>query len=98
MTAIPEEDWLFLPLPRALAGPASGFVQVYSGRWWLVCPRRGLRFYNPVHRHGRRNGRGLGSPQCNTSRQIMERAPRRGDNLLYIERVFVPIDLADWRD
>lgn len=92
---IPDEDWLFLPVPMALAGPSHGFVHVYSSRWWSVHPEKGLRFYNPQHR-GRRTERGLGSPQCNGDLFIMRKLTTPGDVCSYFERVFVPIRLEDW--
>lgn len=93
---IPDTDYQFLPVPLALAGPSHGFVQVYSHRWWCVCPRRGLRFYSPVTAGGRRQDKGLGSPQCNASPSVLFQYPYAGDEILYFERVFVPINLGDW--
>jgi hypothetical protein len=94
--AIPESHYQFLPVPLALAGPSHGFVQVYSQRWWSVCPRRGLRFYSPITASGRRQDKGLGSPQCNASPAVMHRHLYDGDAVQYFERVFVPINLGDW--
>jgi hypothetical protein len=94
--AIPETHYQFLPVPLALAGPSHGFVQVYSQRWWSVCPRRGLRFYSPITAGGQRQDKGLGSPQCNGSPGVMEKLTHAGDEVVYFERVFVPIKLEDW--
>ena len=93
-----DDDWQFLPLPHALAGPSSGFVQVFSNRWWSVCPKRGLRFYNQMKANGRRQHKSLGSPQCNADQRIMARFCKPGDDVIFIERVFVPVNLGDWRD
>ena len=94
--AIPEMHYQFLPVPLALAGPSTGFVHVYSQRWWSVCPRRGLRFYNPITASGRRDMRGLGSAQCNGNRAVMDKLGNPGDEIVYFERVFVPINIGDW--
>jgi hypothetical protein len=94
--SIPDAHYQFLPVPLALAGPSHGFVQVYSRRYWSVCPQRGLRFYSPITRGGRRQDKGLGSPQCNASPAIMEKLTHEQDEVIYFERVFVPIDLGDW--
>lgn len=97
--AISDDDWQFLPLPLALAGPPNGMVQVFSQRWWSVCPQRGLRFYNPKMIRGRRSQKGYGAPQCNANRLAVEYLQAcKADDILYIERVFVPINLDDWRD
>ncbi len=94
---IPETHYQFLPVPLALAGPGHGFVQVYAQRYWSVCPRRGLRFYSPVTLSGKRNHKGFGAPQCNSSPAVMEKLTHEGDEVIYFERVFVPISLDDWR-
>ncbi len=93
-----DDRYVFLPMPQALAGPPHGFVLVYSCRWWLVCPERGLRFYNPMKTSGRRRERGLGSPQCNSSRSVVESFAKPSDEIIYIERVFFPVNLDDWVD
>jgi hypothetical protein len=92
----PETHYQFLPVPLALAGPSHGFVQIYSQRWWSVCPQRGLRFYSPVTASGRRQDKGLGSPQCNSSLAVMEKLTHENDGVVYFERVFVPVNLGDW--
>jgi hypothetical protein len=90
---IPDQHWKFLPIPLAVAGPSHGFVQVMSGRWWCVHPEKGLRFYNP----GGRNGyKGIGAPQCNSDKRIMDRLCHTEDALVYLERVFVPIQQGDY--
>lgn len=94
--AIPETHWQFLSVPLALAGPSRGFVQAFSNRYWSVCPRRGLRFYSPLTASGRRTVKGLGAPQCNSNPTVMAEMPHEGDEVIYFERVFVPIALEDW--
>jgi hypothetical protein len=96
MRPINEDDWQFLPVPIALAGPACGFVQVMSQRWWLVCPKRGLQFYNPIDAGGRRMTKGFGSPQCNMNLSVVRRLQKKGYEIQYFERVFVPINLMDY--
>ncbi len=98
MTDIKDDDWVFLPLKDATDGPTHGFCQVYSQRWWSVHPELGLRFYNPKNSRGKRWQKGLGSPQCNSDMLIMRQLGKTGDLVMYFDRVFVPVDINDWRD
>lgn len=86
------ERWRFLPKDQAINGPTHGFCQVYSNRWWVVHPEKGLAFF------WSKGVKGLGSPQCNSNESISRRLGTtiEGATLEFIPRVFVPINLGDW--
>jgi hypothetical protein len=70
MSETTEADYLFLPVEEAEHPVAGGFFIHYLNYWWAVHPVKGLVFYNPVKRSGRRWRSGLGAPQHNTNERI----------------------------
>jgi hypothetical protein len=103
MTEAREEDYMFLPLDQVTA-PASGqYFHLWRNAWWLVCPERGLAFYNPVvQRTGKRTRSYLGWPQCNvhesiTRGTILRNAPFPAEVRQFLF-VFEPISISDYKD
>lgn len=92
--ALPDEHFTFLSVQQALSGPANGFCRAISGHWWSVHPEKGLRFYTGASARRRT----FVSPQCNLDKRIVERLCYHGDELMYLERVWVPVDLNDYMD
>lgn len=96
---ISADDYIHLPLSLAIDGPTSGFCQVIAKHWWAVTPDKGLRFYNPVNQRTGKRRRKWGSPQCNSNKLVITRlALADTDYVEYFERVFVPIDIDEYRE
>lgn len=98
---VPIEDYKFLSVAEATAPARGGFFEHYVDAWWLVHPERGLAFYSPVTRTGRRR-RGLGSPQCNTDERVTrmvgaKSAPWPDPEVRQIPSAWVPVDLSGYR-
>jgi hypothetical protein len=95
-----EEDYMFLPEDQA-AVPARGcFFQRYADYWWAVHPEKGLVFYNPRTRVGRRRHSFLGKPQCNTDgrvRQLMTDYPFQVE-VRQFPLVFAEISISDYME
>jgi hypothetical protein len=98
----PIENYQFLPLAAAVSPPGGTYFQHYVRCWWAVHPERGLVFWNPKGRNGRRRAPGLGSPQCNTSEQISRSVCAKTIawpvEVRLIESAWVPIRISDYRD
>lgn len=91
-----DQRLVFMPEDRMLA--ASGTVMAMRERWFVVCPERGLVFWQAMKR---RQGQLRGaSPQCNSS-ETVARAIRSGmypwAEVRRIPLVLQPIDLGDYR-
>jgi hypothetical protein len=89
-----ERHFRFLPLSEALNPSHEGTFTHYTSRWWTVHPEKGLAFYNPVGRNGRRRRDGLGSPQCNSDRRcadmVRENALAWPSALVFIASAWLP--------
>ena len=85
-SALTESDYRYLPIERALA-PTATNVRVIRDHWWSVHPERGLLLY--VGR-GRRGGC---SPQCNTSRAIVERVGPDFAEVRLLPVAYIPITI-----
>lgn len=84
----------YKPLAELEAGPEAGMCQVYSDMWLIVHPEKGVLFF-------RLNGsRGLGSIQGNRQMELAKRFRDRtypGAIVAHTRRIFVPIDITDYR-
>jgi hypothetical protein len=101
MNELTEDDYRFLPIGEAVHPAGGGFFQHYVNYWWAVHPEKGLAFYNPAERGGRRMRRGLGAPQCNTDKRISqlvrdESIPWPAEIQL-IESAWVPVNISDYQ-
>lgn len=71
----------------------SGIVQVFCDYWWICAegdPKRAM-FYT--------RGRGVGSPQCNANKAIMETlaTPLRAYGAA-VEIIQIPLAFVPWED
>lgn len=101
-TVIAEEDYRFLPLDEAVSPTRGAYFQRYAGFWWAVHPGKGLAFWNPRGRNGRRRAPGLGSPQCNPSEAISRSVAAHAITawpveVRLIEVAWIPISPSDFR-
>lgn len=97
---ISEDDFVFVPLEK-LQEPIEGHVNCLKDRWWSVHPEKGLAFYKPKGRNGKRQsgqGNQYGSPQCNRNKAIAERLSSRHSwaELQFVEVAFVPLIINDY--
>lgn len=88
----------FKPLPELEAGPESGMCEVRSDMWVIVHPERGVVFFD---RPGwSRHSIGLGSIQGNRMLNFAEHhrdSVYPGALVVHTRRIFIPIDLSDYR-
>lgn len=100
MKELTEDDFVFIPIPEATA-PPKGFIEHLENRWWSTHPAKGLAFYNPKKRNGRRSMGGYGSPQCNPN-EAMTRRRAQGKpwdvEVVFLPSVFVKVDIYDYMD
>jgi hypothetical protein len=59
-----DERLRFVPCEKART-PKDGLVHCLLDRWWVIHPEKGIVFWRP-------SGKGEGSPQCNSNREITE--------------------------
>jgi hypothetical protein len=83
MSRATVEQMNFLPV-EAATRPTTGQANVYVDFYWAHMPGKGLMFY----KHGPRV-RGMGSPQCNSDRRIVERI--MGDRFPEMEILQLPV-------
>jgi hypothetical protein len=95
-----ENDYRFLPVEEAVHPAAGGFFRHYVSYWWVVHPEKGLAFFNPPARDGRRRHSGLGAPQCNTAKRISQLVCDSGipwsAEVRLLESAWVPADISDY--
>lgn len=98
-----EDDYMFLPEAEVTAPARGTFFQCYRDAWWLVRPGKGLVFFNPVVRTGRRAGlrqrSWLGAPQCNMDERIRRNLivqPPFPVEVRQFAVVFVPVEISDY--
>ena len=86
---------VFMPESEILNG--KGICDVMRGRWFAVCPERGLIFWQP---DGRRKGQLRGaSPQCNGDHSIALRIISPSFPWAVIKRfdvVMLPVNVSDY--
>lgn len=101
MTTRTEDDYKFLPFDEAASPAGGGHFFHYTDCYWVVHPERGLAFFNPPGRNGRRRSHGLGAAQCNTDPRSREFAARMGypwpAEVRLIVSAWVPVNISDYR-
>lgn len=87
------DRWRFLPLEQATSNPKSGFCQIIRDSWWHVHPEKGLLFF------WSRGTKGLGSPQCNSSKAIVRHLGTTcgGTEIQFVPLAIIPINLGDYQ-
>lgn len=94
-----EDDFVYVPLDQ-IDKPRNGWhMDVIVNSWWCVHPEKGLAFYNPKYRNGKRrrgHGNPYGSPQCNPSKEISERLNHEWTEVKFVEAVFLPLIISDY--
>lgn len=68
--------------------PKGHIVYNIINSWWVVHAEMGLAFW----------GKGYSSPQCNTNEEIARRLCPDWGTIQFIERVFAPCNVSDYRD
>ncbi len=100
VTALTENDYRYLPVQEAVRPAAGGFFRHYVNCWWTVHPEKGLAFFNPPGRDGRRRHSGLGAPQCNASKRISQLVCDKNipwpAEIQLLESAWVPVDISDY--
>jgi len=96
-----EDDFVFIPIEEATNPTKGTYFQRFENYWWVVeAGGKGLAFYNPKNRSGRRQ-RFVGAPQCNQNEHIAERVARSMPfhyTINLIPVVWVPIDIYEFAD
>jgi hypothetical protein len=99
MSSVSEDDYVYVPIEKA-ATPINGHVDCLLNMWWAVHPEKGLAFYNPRGRNGKRKTRGwgnpYGAPQCNKSEQVTRKLARPPHEVQQVEIVYLPLDTRDF--
>lgn len=78
-----------VPLAEITSAEKHGFLRVIKDHWWAVTEDECVLIY--VHR-------GHNSPQCNTSRAVVERVlcPELQKSVKFLPWAYLPIDPRDY--
>ena len=87
----------YVPRDQLVEPPASGFVKVMRDRFWIVRPTDGALLFWRGPRE-----KGIGAPQCNANRAIVERIARgeawpSDTRIDQLPIVFVPVRIEDFQ-
>jgi hypothetical protein len=91
MTEPPEVDidkrYHFMPIEQATE-PKGHMLYQWINAWWVVHPEKGLAFWD----------KGYSSPQCNRDESISKMLKPVWGEIKFMERVFAPLNLSDYRE